>query len=78
MSVSLFCFPSRNLGGKLGTAVVNRYKIETLAQLAEISLAELTKEFGEKTGWVGVDFFCHIPDYFKFYPILSEFIAVTL
>ncbi|KAA0199467.1 DNA polymerase eta subunit, partial [Fasciolopsis buskii] len=40
----------RNLGGKLGTAVVNRYKIETLAQLAEISLAELTKEFGEKTG----------------------------
>lgn len=50
MSVSLFCFPSRNLGGKLGTAVVNRYKIETLAQLAEISLAELTKEFGEKTG----------------------------
>lgn len=40
----------RNLGGKLGTAVVNRYRIETLAQLAEISLAELTKEFGEKTG----------------------------
>ncbi|THD27281.1 DNA polymerase eta subunit [Fasciola hepatica] len=39
----------RNLGGKLGAAIVNRYGIETLAQLAEVSQVELAKEFGEKT-----------------------------
>ncbi|VDP28415.1 unnamed protein product [Echinostoma caproni] len=39
----------RNLGGKLGTAIVNRFGIETLGQLAEISLSELIKEFGDKT-----------------------------
>lgn len=39
----------RNLGGKLGSAVVKRLKIETLGQLSSIPLSVLTKEFGEKT-----------------------------
>ncbi|RTG83651.1 DNA polymerase eta [Schistosoma bovis] len=39
----------RNLGGKLGSAVVKQLKIETLGQLSSIPLSVLTKEFGEKT-----------------------------
>ncbi|XP_018648398.1 putative DNA polymerase eta [Schistosoma mansoni] len=39
----------RNLGGKLGSTVVKKLKIETLGQLSSIPLSVLTKEFGEKT-----------------------------
>ncbi|CAH8484194.1 unnamed protein product [Heterobilharzia americana] len=39
----------RNLGGKLGKAVIKQFNIETLGQLSSIPISILTKEFGEKT-----------------------------
>ncbi|KER24846.1 hypothetical protein T265_07578 [Opisthorchis viverrini] len=39
----------RNLGGKLGAAITERFGIQTLGQLTEISLTQLTEVFGEKT-----------------------------
>ncbi|KAF8570658.1 hypothetical protein P879_05374 [Paragonimus westermani] len=39
----------RNLGGKLGTAVIERFHVNTLGELAQISLSELSKALGEKT-----------------------------
>ncbi|CAL8079687.1 unnamed protein product [Calicophoron daubneyi] len=39
----------RNLGGKLGSAVMERFSVQTLGQLAEISLSDLEKEFGSKS-----------------------------
>ncbi|KAG5448481.1 DNA polymerase eta [Clonorchis sinensis] len=39
----------RNLGGKLGVAIMERFGIQTLGQLTEISLTQLTEVFGEKT-----------------------------
>ncbi|KAA3672297.1 DNA polymerase eta [Paragonimus westermani] len=39
----------RNLGGKLGTAVIERFHVNTLGELAQISLSELSEALGEKT-----------------------------
>nr|CAH8831870.1 unnamed protein product [Trichobilharzia regenti] len=39
----------RNLGGKLGSAVIKQFNIETLGQLSTVPMSLLTKEFGEKT-----------------------------
>ncbi|KAF7232383.1 hypothetical protein EG68_11266 [Paragonimus skrjabini miyazakii] len=39
----------RNLGGKLGTVVIERFHVNTLGELAQISLSELSEAFGEKT-----------------------------
>ncbi|CAH8834024.1 unnamed protein product [Trichobilharzia szidati] len=39
----------RNLGGKLGSAVIKQFNIETLGQLSTVPISLLSKEFGEKT-----------------------------
>ncbi|NWH64518.1 POLH polymerase, partial [Geococcyx californianus] len=40
----------RNLGGKLGTAIVDNLRIEYIGQLTQFSETELQTHFGDKTG----------------------------
>ena len=39
-----------HLGGKLGLILTEEMGLEMMGDLAKISLNELTKKFGEKTG----------------------------
>lgn len=39
----------RNLGGKLGASVIEKFGIETMAQLASISLEALKEAYKSKT-----------------------------
>lgn len=41
---------SRNLGGKLGTAITDVLGVEYIGQLTQFSETELQTHFGDKTG----------------------------
>lgn len=40
----------KNLGGKLGVILSEELKLKTMSELSKISLSELTRRFGDKTG----------------------------
>ena len=52
MVKSYFSFDSRNLGGKLGHAVMEQLAVENMGELCQFELTMLQLKFGDKTGWV--------------------------
>uniref|UniRef100_A0A915BIW7 DNA polymerase eta n=1 Tax=Parascaris univalens TaxID=6257 RepID=A0A915BIW7_PARUN len=42
----------RNLGGKLGRALMNAFSIETMSELAEISMQQLSERFSAQAKWI--------------------------
>lgn len=49
-SFTLFLCCSRNLGGKLGTAITDILGVEYIGELTQFSETELRTHFGDKTG----------------------------
>lgn len=52
MVKSYFSFDRRNLGGKLGHAVMEQLAVENMGELCQFELTTLQLKFGDKTGWV--------------------------
>lgn len=50
MMLPLFLCRSRNLGGKLGTAITDILGVEYIGELTQFSETELQTHFGDKTG----------------------------
>lgn len=46
----LFYLRRRNLGGKLGSSIIETLGVENMGELTRFSLAQLGQHFGEKTG----------------------------
>ncbi len=43
-------FYRKNLGGKLGVILTEEMHLKTMGDLSKLSLMDLSKQFGEKTG----------------------------